>query len=52
MEEIQSVPTATFVFRECQSFITVVPIRKPVFKRASLFLPVFQSRSSDKAGLC
>ena len=39
-------------FRECQSCITVVSFRKPVFKRATLFLPVFQSRYSDKAGLC
>lgn len=51
MEEIQSVLTAIFVFRECQPFITVVPILKPVFKRALLFLPVFQSRYSSKAGL-
>lgn len=52
MEEIQSVLPETFDFRDCQSFITLVPIRKAAFKRVSLFLPVFQSEYSDKAGLC
>lgn len=51
MEEIQSVLPETLDFRDCQSFITLVPIRKVVFKRVSLFLPVFQSRNSDEAGL-
>lgn len=52
MEEIQSVLPETFDFRDCQSFITLVPIRKAAFKRVSLFLPVFQSEYSDKTGLC
>lgn len=52
MEEIQSVLPETFDFRDCQSFITLVPIRKAVFKRVSLFLPAFQRGYSDKAGLC
>lgn len=28
------------------------PFERQFFKRVSLFLPVFQSRNSDKAGLC
>lgn len=52
MEEIQSVLPGTFDFRDYQSFITLVPIQKAIFKRVSLFPPVFQSGYSDKAGLC